>query len=163
MAAIVASIHQYFDNYGWQYEFEENSNTWHTGFRGNANNFSVFVHLTENWLYFTISPFVNAPIDPVRKKKLHYLLLRLNHTINMAKFGLDSDSDVVLTVDLPIESLNFSEFADGLNALSFYADAHYLKILNAAQDPDYSPTFGDEPEIDGGSSTEEGGVGWESN
>ncbi len=139
MAVDVAKVHEFFDTYGWKYDFELSSSTWHTGFRGSAANFNVFVHLTENWIYFTISPFVNGSQDPECEHKLHRYLLRLNHAINMAKFSLDSDGDVVLTVELPTENLDYSEFADGLNALSFYADAHYLEILNVAQDPEYWP------------------------
>lgn len=148
MALTVANIHEFFNIYGWDYDFEENSNTWHTGFRGTTSNFSIFVHLTDSWLYFTISPFVNAPTDPACEKKLYYYLLRLNHAINMAKFSVDSDGDVVLTVELPTESLVYSEFADGLNALSFYADSHYLEILNVAQDSNYNPVFEDEEEAE---------------
>ncbi len=142
MSVDVASIHRFFETYGWRYDFEEGSKTWHTGFRGDTSNFNIFVHLTENWLYFTITPFVNAPVDPACEATLHRFLLRLNHAINMAKFSLDSDGDVVLTVELPTENLDYSEFADGLNALSFYADAHYLKVLNSAKDPDYQPSMG---------------------
>jgi hypothetical protein len=142
MSVDVPSIHRYFETYGWRYDFEETTKTWHTGFRGDTSNFNIFVHLTENWLYFTITPFVNAPADPACEGTLHRFLLRLNHAINMAKFSLDSDGDVVLTVELPTENLDYSEFADGLNALSFYADAHYLEILNSAKDPDYQPSMG---------------------
>jgi hypothetical protein len=141
MAVDAASIHRFFETYGWHYDYKEDSATWHTGFRGDTANFNIFVHLTDNWLYFTITPFVNAPVDPECEQKLNRFLLRLNHAINMAKFSLDSDGDVVLTVELPTENLDYSEFADGLNALSFYADAHYLDILNAAQNRDFEPSL----------------------
>ena len=139
MAVDVETIHQFFHTYGWKYEFEEGSRTWHTGFRGDASNFSIFIHLTENWIYFTISPYVNAPAEPACEQHLNAYLLRLNHVINMAKFAVDLDGDVVLSVELPTENLVFSEFADGLNALSYYADLHYREILNVAQDPDHEP------------------------
>lgn len=145
MSVDVASIHRFFETYGWRYDFEESTKTWHTGFRGDTSNFNIFVHLTENWLYFTITPFVNAPADQACEATLHRFLLRLNHAINMAKFSLDSDGDVVLTVELPTENLDYSEFADGLNALSFYADAHYLEVLNSAKDPDYEPSLNPAP------------------
>jgi hypothetical protein len=140
MAVDVAAIHQFFATYGWRYDFDEPTVTWHTGFRGDNANFNIFVHLTGNWLYFTICPLVNAPGDPECERKLHQHLLRLNNSINMAKFGIDNDGDVVLTVELPTENLDYSEFADGLNAISYYSDAHYLEILNVARDPEYKPT-----------------------
>ncbi len=140
MNELIEKIHQHIDRYGWSYEYDPESRTWHSGFRGKANNFNIFVHLTENWLIFSIAPLVNAPEESVCEQRLHKHLLQLNFIINMAKFSLDEDGDVVLTVELPTENLDYSEFADGLNALSYYADTHYLEILNVAQDPEYAPS-----------------------
>lgn len=140
MSVPVETIHEYFDTYGWSYDFDEENKTWHTGFRGKTSNFTIFVHLTENWIIFSIAPFVNAPEDDICRRNLHTHLLRLNFIINMAKFSLDEENDVVLTVELPTEGLDYSGFSDGLNALSFYADAHHLEILNVAQDPSFAPS-----------------------
>jgi len=144
MKEAIEKIHQHFDRYGWQYEYDEDALTWHSGFRGKASNFNIFVHLTENWIIFSIAPFINAPDDSTCRRRLSDHLLHVNYIINMAKFSLDDDGDVVLTVELPTENLDYSEFADGLNALSYYADAHYLEILNVSQDPDYSPSTADD-------------------
>jgi hypothetical protein len=117
----------------------------------------VLVHLTKDWLYFIISPFVNAPRKEC-ERRLYLHLLRVNHAINMAKFSIDADGDVVLTVELPTENLDYSEFSDGINALSYYADQHYMDVLNLAQTPGYEPAqlhyerqeadWDDEDEID---------------
>lgn len=139
MAAAEPTIHEYFKKYGWQYEYDDRTTTWVTGFRGETSNFRVLVHLTENWLYFIISPFVNAPRAGACEQRLQQYLLRLNHTINMAKFSVDKDGDVVLTVELPTENLSYSQFCDGLNALSYYADEYYLDAVNLARDPTYVP------------------------
>lgn len=144
MNEMIEKIHQYFDTYGWQYEFDQEMTTWHTGFRGKGCNFNIFVHLTDNWIIFSISPFVNAPDDERCRAKLHTYLLRLNYIINMAKFSLDDDEDLVLTVELPTENLQYSEFEDGLNALSYYGDTYYREILNVAADADYEPANMDE-------------------
>lgn len=140
MPASAETIHKYFETYGWQYEFDADTSTWNTGFRGDSSNFNILVHLTTNWIYFAVNPFVNAAREPECAARLHEHLLRLNHVVNMAKFSVDSDGDIVLTVELPTENLDYSEFADGLNALSYYADAHYLDILNMALNVDYEPT-----------------------
>lgn len=139
MAANVETVHEFFKRYGWQFEYDPGTRTWLTGFRGDTSNFDVLVHLTDDWLYFIVSPFVNAPRDEACERPLYLHLLRVNHAINMAKFSVDSDGDVVLTVELPTENLDYSEFADGINALSYYADQHYMDVLNLAQDPDYEP------------------------
>ncbi len=134
-------IDGYFEQYGWTYSREPGSNDWSTGFRGEVNNFRIFVRLTDNWAYFTIIPFIVGPKDSQCKQKLHWHLLRLNREINMAKFALDQDDDVLLTVELPSENLDYSEFSDALGALCYYADDTYLEMLNIAQTPEASSRF----------------------
>ncbi len=119
---------------GWPFE-RVDSHTWRSGFRGDVNSFRFFVRLTDNWIFFTIVPFVVAPKTPEGTLALYRHLLRLNREINMAKFAIDDDGDTVLTVELPTENLDESEFKDALDALSYYADKHYLDVLNLAQRP----------------------------
>ena len=69
----------------------------------------------------------------------------------MTKFCLDSDGDVVLTVELPTENMDYSEFSDALGALSHYADDTYLEILTLAQQVDASSRYDSkEDELDWG-------------
>src|ERR1041385_2803573 len=97
--------------------------TWRSGFRTDKEQFRFFVRLTENWVYLTIIPFVTLPDDDAMLLKLFRRLLELNREITLAKFAIDK-RDVVLTVELPTESLQRSQFKDGLDALSFYANMH---------------------------------------
>ena len=62
-------------------------------------------------------------------------LLRLNHRINMAKFMLDDDDDVGLTVEMPIFDLQVGEFEDALRACCIYADENYVELMNLATNP----------------------------
>src|SRR5438045_1315093 len=117
---------------GWPFE-RVDDHTWRSGFRGEVNSFRFFVRLTDNWIFFTIVPFVVAPRTEVAALGLYRQLLKLNREINMAKFAIDDDADVVLTVELPTENLDEGEFKDALDALSYYADRHYLDVLNLAQ------------------------------
>ena len=117
---------------GWPFERVDDA-TWRSGFRGDVNSFRFFVRLTENWIFFTIVPFVVAPKHESQALALYRHLLKLNREINMAKLAIDDDGDVVLTVELPTENLDESEFKDALDALSYYADKHYLEVLNLAQ------------------------------
>lgn len=141
------TIDSYFEQYEWAYE-KSKENVWLTGFRGDVSSFRIFVKVTEHWVYFTISPFVVAPKDEAATHRLNWHLLRLNRDINMAKFCLDSDGDIVLTVELPTESLDYSEFSDALGALSHYADDTYLEILNLAQTPNAPSRYDPKKEDD---------------
>ncbi|MBN1934826.1 MAG: YbjN domain-containing protein [Anaerolineae bacterium] len=132
MAVTPEIIAGYFEQYGWSYE-RVNETDFRTGFRGDVSLFRITVRIAGEWVYFSISPFVIAPQDPECERKLHRHLLKLNHEINMAKFTVDEDGDVILTVELPGESLDYSEFSDALGALSYYADDSYAQVFILAQ------------------------------
>jgi hypothetical protein len=134
------TIDNFFEQYEWTYE-KSGEDVWLTGFKGDVSSFRIFVKVTEHWVYFTIAPFVVAPKDEECAQRLNWHLLRLNRDINMAKFCLDADGDIVLTVELPTESLDYSEFSDALGALSHYADDTYFEILNLAQTPTASSRY----------------------
>lgn len=141
MSITPETIDGYFEQYGWTFSHEEGSSDWNTGFRGDVHSFRIFVRLTDNWVYFTIIPFIVGPKNPECKQRLYWHLLRLNRDVNMAKFALDEDDDVLLTVELPCESLDYSEFSDALGALCYYADDTYVEMLNIAQIPGASSRF----------------------
>lgn len=149
MSVTAETIEQYFEQYGWSYQRLDDT-TFRTGFRGDVSSFIIYVRLSKNWVYFTIVPFVVAPKDETCKHKLYEHLLRLNHEINMAKFGVDKDGDIVLSVELPREKLDYNEFSDALGALCYYSDETYLEALNLAQDPDAISHFQEEDDLDWG-------------
>ncbi len=124
-------IENYFDRYEWTFSRAKDE-VWQTGFRGKISSFRITISLTDNWVFFVINPFVVAPSQPENRLKLYHHLLRLNHEINLAKFGIDGDGDVFLSVELPTEGFAYSHFEDALGALCHYSDAHYCDIFNLA-------------------------------
>ena len=118
---------------GWHFERVEGQvPTWRSGFRGEVASFRFYVRLTENWVFFIIDPFVLRARSEAAFA-LYERLLQLNRDMTYAKFALDSDDDVVLTVECPTQNLDYAEFKDALDFLSYYADRHYLEVLNLAQ------------------------------
>ncbi len=124
-------IDNYFKQYGWRYQQIDEQN-WQTGCRGDVASYTIRIRANEKWIYFSIVPFAIAPKKELWPR-LHFYLLRANQEMNVAKFYLDADTDIVLAVELPADSLDYSEFERALNALSWYADEHYLAVLNLAQ------------------------------
>lgn len=118
---------EFFSRYGWQYE-RRRTDLFRTGFVGDHGQFEIWVRFAEPWIYFTINPFVDKPAaddgDQAHGAPVLDLLLRANHALNMAKFALDNDGDLSLSVELPTEGFAYSQFADALTALSHYADAY---------------------------------------
>lgn len=147
MAIPPETIDGFFEKYGWTYQ-RDTPDVWRTGWRGDVASFRMFIKLTENWIYFTISPFVVAPKKPECKEKLYFHLLRLNRDINMAKFCIDSDGDLVLTVELPCANLDYEEFSDAIGALCYYADDTYLEMLNLAQNAGAPSRYDPKPQDD---------------
>jgi hypothetical protein len=146
---------------GWPVE-EVSSATIRSRFRGKSRVFHVFVHMgiegrstnpRENagrstnpgetagrsteaeFVTFAVIPYARLPEDEVLADALVTRLLRLNREMNMAKFSLDEESDIVLSVEHRMEDLDPSEVRDAVDQLSFYADkfaAEIDEVANAA-------------------------------
>jgi hypothetical protein len=125
----------YFEQYGWTYQQIGDAH-FRTVFRGDVSSFVIQIRIAGDWVYFSIAPFVVTPHDAECERKLYGHLLKLNHEINMAKFTVDADGDVILTVELPSENLDYSEFSDALGALAYYADDNYTEVFVLAHVPE---------------------------
>jgi hypothetical protein len=148
MSITAETIASYLEQYGWSCERVDDAH-FATGFRSQAgDSFPVYVTLGLSWVFFAISPFVQAPKDARCEGGLYRHLLRLSQRMNMAKFGVDSDGDVILAVELPREHLDYGEFADALNALSVYADQVFATVQALASDPTAVSSFTEEQDLD---------------
>jgi hypothetical protein len=148
MAVDAETIESYFVRYGWRYDRLDDTH-FMTGFKSEVTDgFGIYVTLAPNWVYFAISPFVEAPDDLECERKLYQHLLRLCQQMNMAKFTVDDDKDVILAVELPRENLDFSEFSDALGALTYYADQTYVTVHALAVDPSAVSGFWAEADLD---------------
>jgi hypothetical protein len=131
-------VESYFAQYGWKFSRNEEMGVWQTGFRGDVASFSISVRITEWWIYFLVNPFVVGPKNQDYRLRLYTHILRLNQDLNVAKFYLNSDYDVVLTVELPYgsaQALQYGEFEDALNLMCHYCDEYYLEVLKLATEP----------------------------
>ena len=147
MAFAPETLKEYFERYEWSYQ-QVSESDFRTVFRGDVSSFTINVRIAADWVYFSIAPFVVTPKDTECERKLYKRLLQLNHEINMAKFTVDSDGDVILTVELPSESLDYSEFSDALGALAYYADDNYIQVFILAHVPEAHTIFESEPDLD---------------
>lgn len=90
----------------------------------------VYVRLTDNWLIASVVPFLTTRGD--NSFELARWLLRMNRDMYQCKFAYDEDGDVVLTVELPTESLDFGEVKSALAALLEHAVKHRATLREAA-------------------------------
>lgn len=134
LAEAADELTDYFERYGWKYE-RRRGDLYRTGFVGEGGQFEIWVRYADPWVYFTINPFVEKrELEQGHGADILALMLRANHEVNMAKFALDKDGDVSLSVELPTENFGYSQFADALTALSHYADEFRPRFRTAVQD-----------------------------
>jgi hypothetical protein len=112
--------------------------TWKSLFQGKHASFPFLIRIDPaGFVVFAIVPYLRSPPEPERAAKLYARLLELNQSILMAKFSIDDDLDVVLSVEYALAELDRSELDDALDVLSYYADRHYdeLRALSATGAP----------------------------
>jgi hypothetical protein len=124
-----AEVARFFRRYGWSFD-QLDEDTFRTSFRGKNAAFVALVRVTENWVVFTINPFVKGPdagFGPVALK----LLAVANQQTSLVKLGLDDDGDAFINVELPTEGFDYTQFSAALTALSHAADGLLVPILQA--------------------------------
>jgi hypothetical protein len=92
----------------------------------------LFVWTEEGFAVFAVVPFVRIEREVEDCKELFELLLRLNQRINLARFGVDPDGDVALSVEWRRENIDPSEVRDALDVLAFYAREHREQVAALA-------------------------------
>jgi hypothetical protein len=53
--------------------------------------------------------------------------------MNMAKFSIDEDDDIVLSVEYRLADLDPSEVRDAVDVVSFYADKYHVEVSRLAR------------------------------
>lgn len=112
---------------GWVVE-ELSPSTLRTRFRCREHVLSLLVHEEPRFVTFAVVPFVRMPDEPEVVEEVAARLLRLNRELNFAKFGMDEDGDVLLSVEYRLSHLDPSEVRDAIDVLSFYAEKHYAEV-----------------------------------
>lgn len=77
-----------------------------------------YVQWTPNWVVLSMLPVI-APGE-YRAEDLSRRLLAANRDMRLAKFALDSRRAVVLSVELPTESLDYSEVEHAIERMVQY-------------------------------------------
>lgn len=114
--------------------------TMRSRFRAGERVFPLFVHLEADdlgrgagltYATFAVIPFAHLPEDETGDA-LADRLLSINREMNLAKFSVDEDGDVILSVEYPLADLDPSEVRDAVDVLSFYAEKYRAELLVTA-------------------------------
>lgn len=116
---------------GWPIE-EMSATTLRSRFRAAGRVLQVFIHVDREFVTLAVVPFAHVPEELDGAEALVQRLLRLNREINFAKFSVDEDGDVVLSVEYRLANLDPSEVRDAVDVLSFYAEKHSAEVQQLA-------------------------------
>ena len=134
-------ISAFFERHEWSYE-ELDAEIWRTTFSSEEDeDFDLYVALSDDWMHFAVSPVTPLPQRDCQAS-LHAALLRLNQQITLARFAVDEDGDVNLLIDLPLEGLDYAQFAVAFDTLVDYTRRLGQELARVATRPGYqSPLF----------------------
>jgi hypothetical protein len=116
-------VEQYLQQQGWPVT-RIASGTLRSSFRGANATYPLVVQFEEGWVKLMVLPIARMPADASKAEVLYERLLRLNGEIMLARFSLDEDGDVLLSVEFPQDDLDPSEIHDSLDVLTYYAEKH---------------------------------------
>ena len=117
---------------GWEAE-PHGRRTFRTVHTTDQGDVVIYIRHTDNWLIASVVPFLSTGGD--NSFELSRWLLRMNRDMFQTKFAYDEDGDVVLTVELPTESLDHSEIESALEGLRRHAIEHRATLRQAAAQP----------------------------
>ena len=122
-------LSKHLDALGWAHR-PHDPRTYRCDHSSPEGDLHVFVRLTDDWLVASVVPFLATKGD--NSFELVRWLLRQNRDLNQARFATDEDGDVVLSVELPTESLDPGEIKSTFENLLAYAVEHRATLRRAA-------------------------------
>ena len=108
------TLAQYLEKLGWKVD-PHGDRTFRSVHSSSEGEIVVYLRLTDHWLIASVVPFLAT--QGRNSFELSRWLLRQNRDMVLTKFAYDEDGDVVLTVEVPTESLDFSEVKAALTGL----------------------------------------------
>ena len=130
------SLRQHLDALGWKYE-PHGARTYRSVHETSEGKMAVYVRLADEWLVASVVPFLAT--RGRNSFELSRWLLRMNRDMSQTKFAYDEDGDVVLTVELPTESLDFGEIKAAFEGLIRHGIEHRATLRAASSSTRPSP------------------------
>jgi hypothetical protein len=145
-----STLIQYFKSIasqGWGLRHDPKVNHWQAVYKSqDERSFDVYLSFDQSWLYFQMPLTLKAThsYSSSHRLRLQQYLLQLNQNIYWVKLGLDEQEQVLLLLDIPIESLTLRRFQRATQTLAAYANSLFDEIrimVNLEQDKHLSQFF----------------------
>jgi hypothetical protein len=125
-------VSSWLEEMGWT-ATKRDERTFQCSHKTSEGKFRIFVRVMDNWLVASVIPFLETKGD--NSFELSRWLLRQNRDMNQAKFAYDEEGDVIMTVELPTETLDAGEVQGALAALLDSAVKHRRTLRLASGVP----------------------------
>lgn len=122
-------LESYLCDYGWTFR-REGEGLFRTHFQGDEQSFPLNIIMTDNVISFVIQPFVDITVDWESWPEISKLLLELNARSALAKFSINLEGQIELSMEVLAGSFGYESFSLSMGLLGYYADAYLEEILH---------------------------------
>ncbi|MHA2501449.1 MAG: YbjN domain-containing protein [Candidatus Kariarchaeaceae archaeon] len=93
----------------------------------------ILVRFSENshWIYFSA---LFLPTIKRNREAIYGKLLELNYSTNLTKFGMNPQKNIYALIELPLDTLDFSEFSSALRRLTNDINKYLIPIATLLQE-----------------------------
>lgn len=128
-----AAVESFLNQYGWKYT-QSAKGVFQTGWSSDFRSYPLRILIDEAFLTLQVQPFFRTDVDLSAFPDVTTYLLEMNYHSLMVKVSIDEVGDLVLSVSILIQTLDFDNFSSALGILAHYSDQVFDEInhlLNA--------------------------------
>jgi len=130
------TLESYLNTYGWEYQLGR-AQAFLTGWQGEKRSYPLTIRLTDTWIMLQVAPLMKLSVEWEASPELSRYLLELNHDCQMVKVSIDSDAQIVLSLQLFNIDCSYEQFSDAIGVIGHYAEFLYDEISGRLQDLGY--------------------------
>lgn len=97
----------------------------------------LFIQRTESWVVLSVPHVLGK--EALLLEELPLRLLEANREMRLVKFAFGDNDEILLLVELPLESLDKSEVADAVDRLIEYTATYRQSLLGVLGRPEITP------------------------
>lgn len=100
--------------------------------------YTVLGQVESTYFVLLALPLARLSTDENVSEQLMERLLELNEQILFAKFSVDEDADVILSVEIPVADMSESQLQDALDVLAYYTNEYGRELQKMAEAPSFT-------------------------
>lgn len=117
---------------GWHLRDKLATNQWWLQWKSVERTFDCYLSFDHAWACFQMHLLTRDQVSFSRsalaEQDFYAYLLRLNDAIHWAKFGLDKEDQLLLSIDLPVDTFSLRTFRWATRTLAAYASEFFYEV-----------------------------------